>query len=114
MQSPQKKFKISASSFYNLSKCQRRVYMDLHGEPSEKGEYSDFMQLLWDRGVQIEEEIINSIKAEHVVISVEGFANEETFQTTLTLMKKGIDWIYQGVLIFPRKSGHNEELVLAC
>lgn len=92
-------FRVSASSFYNLSKCHRRVYLDLYGNPDEKGEYSDFVQMLWERGVRIEREIIEKIRNERSLVSVEGAAGEELFAQTLKLMKDGTPLIYQGVLI---------------
>src|SRR3989338_6568208 len=92
-------YRISASSFYNLSKCHRRVYLDLYGNPDEKGEYSDFVQMLWERGVRIEREIIEKIRKERDIVSVDGPASEDLFAQTLKLMKEGAPLIYQGVLI---------------
>ncbi len=92
-------YKISASSFYNLSKCHRRVYLDLYGDPNEKGEFSDFLQLLWEKGLQIEREILEKIKKEVEVETVEGKPGPESFDQTLGLMRKGTSLIYQGVLI---------------
>ena len=95
----QSQYKVSASSFYNLSKCHRRVYLDLYGNPEEKGEYSDFLQLLWEKGVQIEQEIIDKIRKGKDIVSVRGLASQDTFEETIKLMKAGVPLIYQGVLI---------------
>lgn len=92
-------FNISATSFYNLSKCHRRVYLDLYGNPDEKAEHSDFVQMLWDRGVRVEREIIEKIRKERNLVSIEGAASEDLFKQTLQLMKDGTPLIYQGVLI---------------
>ncbi len=96
---PPSQYKISATSFYNYSKCHRRVYMDLYGNPEEKGEYSEFLELLWERGVQIEREIIDQIRQQRLLTVVDGKAGEETFKQTLDLMKNGAELIYQGVLV---------------
>ncbi len=84
--------------------------MDLYGNPSEKGKHSDFLQLLWERGVQIEGEILNKIKAEHTIAAIEGRADQSTFEQTLSLMKGRADWIYQGVLIHEDKIGRPDLL----
>jgi predicted RecB family nuclease len=93
------KFRISASSFYNLSKCHRRVYLDLYGNPDERGEYSDFVQMLWERGVRIEGEIVEKIQNQRALVAVNGVASEELFLKTVQLMKEGAPLVYQGVLI---------------
>lgn len=93
------KYKISATSFYNISKCKRRIYMDLYGDQKEKGEYSDFLQLLWEKGVRIEREIIGKVFKDKEIVNVEGKADEDTFNQTIELMKSGASYIYQGVLI---------------
>jgi uncharacterized protein len=106
----QSKYKISASSYYNLSRCQRRIYLDLYGDPKEKGEHSDFLEMLWEGGVQIEREIINNIKKEISISIVDGIAGESTFKQTVKLMKSGNPLIYQGVLIDGDKIGRPDLL----
>jgi predicted RecB family nuclease len=96
---PKHEVKISASSFYNLSKCPRRVWMDQFEDPAKKGEHSDFVELLWARGTRIEREIIDSIRQGHEIAEVQGPADSKTFDETLGLIRKGVDWIYQGVLL---------------
>lgn len=95
----QRQYKISATSFYNVSKCQRRVYLDLYGNPEEKGACSDFLQLLWERGVQIEKEIIDKYRQDKDIFDVKGPPTVENAQKTIELMKQGVPLIYQGVLI---------------
>lgn len=103
-------YKINASSFYNLSKCHRRIYLDLYGNPDEKGEHSDFMQLLWEKGVRIEREIIEKISKGKEMIAVEGVAGKDTFEKTLNLMKSRVSLIYQGVLIADDRIGRPDLL----
>ena len=90
---------ISATSFYNLSLCPRRVYLDLYGNLEEKGEYSDFLQLLWEKGLRIEREIIDKYRHEKEVFDVTGYPGENTADQTIELMRQGVPLIYQGVLI---------------
>lgn len=103
-------YKISASSFYNFTKCPRLVYLDLYGDPSKRDPYSEFMQLLWERGVQTEKEIIDKIKVGVEVATVAGIANQQTFEKTFALMKQGAPLIYQGVLVSDDKIGRPDLL----
>ncbi len=96
---PVSQYKISASSFYNYSKCHRRVYLDLYGNPDEKGEHSDFLELLWEQGIQVERRIVDAMREQQPIDIVEGKASAETFDKTLSLMKNSAPLIYQGVLI---------------
>lgn len=84
--------------------------MDEHWDISQRGEESDFARMLWEKGVQIEEEIIKKIKEEVPFESIEGPASQDLFEATLELMKKGVDLIYQGVLIHEDKIGRPDLL----
>ena len=103
-------YKISATSYYNLSRCHRRVYLDLYGNPEERGEYSDFLQLLWEKGIQIEKEILEKIKRNRAVDEVTGYPDQNTFSETIKLMSAGSPLIYQGVLIDEDKVGRPDLL----
>jgi len=103
-------YKISATSYYNLSRCHRRVYLDLYGNPEERGEHSDFLQLLWEKGIQIEKEILEKIKKDRTVDEVVGYPSQDTFSETIKLMSTGSPLIYQGVLIDEDKIGRPDLL----
>ncbi len=102
---PRSPYKISASSFYNLSQCERRVWMDHYANPDEMGEYSDFLQLLWEHGLNIERDIIEKIRKDTPIVEIKGHASQETFEETIKLMKAGAPLIYQGVLVSGDKVG---------
>lgn len=95
--------KITATDFYNYLQCKYRVYLDRFGDEKIKDKVSVFVKLLWERGIQHEDDVIASIIKSKgktfVEIKKDKPANEETFKETLELMKRGIDYIYQGVLI---------------
>ena len=84
--------------------------MDLYGNPKERGEYSDFLQLLWERGIRIEKEVIEKIRQDRPIHVVAGKPGPETFEETLKLMKQGAPLIYQGVLVFQDKIGRPDLL----
>lgn len=53
---------ITASKLYDFIQCPHRVWRDVYGPQEEKiKETNPFIQLLWDRGVLYEEEIILEI-----------------------------------------------------
>jgi len=95
--------KITATDFYNYIQCKYRVYLEKNGDQKLKDKVSDFVKLLWERGVQHERVVIESIiKAKNktfVEVSKNKPSGRETFEETINLMKRGTDYIYQGVLI---------------
>lgn len=89
--------KITATQLYNFLQCNHRVWRDVYGPQEEKiKEANPFVQLLWDRGVFHEREVIKNI-GKFTDIS-EG-SHEVRFANTLQAMKNGDDLIYQGVLL---------------
>ncbi|MFC1749652.1 TM0106 family RecB-like putative nuclease [Pseudomonadota bacterium] len=87
---------ITASKLYDYLQCPHRVWRDIYGPQDEKIEETNpFVELLWEKGVQHEEEIIGRI-GEFVDLG-EG-PLDERFNQTLEAMKAGTPLIYQGVL----------------
>lgn len=84
--------------------------MDIYGNPDEMGEYSDFLQMLWEHGIQIEREIVDKIRRECPLIEIKGYSGPETFAETLRYMQAGEPLIYQGVLIHGDKVGRPDLL----
>ncbi len=95
--------KITATDFYNYTKCKYNVYLEKNGDSNLKDKVSDFVKMLWEKGVQHEDEVIGNFildKGKNFVeVSKDKPANKETYKETIDLMKKGVDYIYQGVLI---------------
>ena len=52
---------ITASKLYDYIKCPHRVWRDVYGPREEKGKISDFVQLLWERGIAHEERVVAGI-----------------------------------------------------
>ena len=106
--------KITATDFYNYIQCKYRVYLEKFGDPKLKDKVSPFVKLLWERGIQHEEKVIEPIKERKdktfAEIKKDRPADQETFKETLQLMKKGIDYIYQGVLMNDDFSGRPDLL----
>ena len=94
---------ITASMLYDYVQCPHRVWRDVWGPQEEKiQETNPFLELLWQRGIQHEEEVIQNI-GQFVDLS-EGTLNER-YQATLQEMRKGTSLIYQGVLIYENLLG---------
>lgn len=53
--------RITASQLYNHLACPHRVAMDAAGDPALRDEVSPFVQLLWERGVAHERELIGQL-----------------------------------------------------
>ncbi len=106
--------KITATDFYNYIQCKYRVYLEKFGDPELKDKVSPFVKLLWERGMQHEEKVIEPIRKRKdktfAEIKKDQPANQKTFKETLQLMKKGVDYIYQGVLMSDNFSGRPDLL----
>ena len=89
---------ITASKLYNYIQCPHRVWRDIYGPQDEKqDEENAFLQLIWERGILHEKEIIESIGTYKDISS--GIL-EERIDETRKAMDEGADLIYQGVLKF--------------
>lgn len=89
--------RITASKLYDYLQCPHRIWRDTYGPQEEKIiETNPFVQLLWDRGVRYEKEIIDSLGA---YLNLSEGSLEERFKKTTEAIKNKIPLIYQGVLI---------------
>lgn len=53
---------ISASMLYNYVRCPHRLELDLFMDPSKRDSISPFVQLLWERGINFEREVIDGLE----------------------------------------------------
>jgi len=101
---------IAARDLYNYTKCLYRVYLDTNGNPSEKGEVSEFAKLLWEMGLQTERDYLESL-GEKPITDLSTFDLETARDRTLEAMKRGDELIYQGCLVFERYRGRPDLLI---
>lgn len=85
---------ITAVMLYDLVQCPHRVTMDLRGDPSVRDEVSGFVQLLWEKGAQFEQDMIGGLDEEFVDL-VES-SDEERAELTLRAMDDEVPLIYRG------------------
>lgn len=88
-----KKNKIKGEMFFKYITCPGWLYWDIHGDPKEKRELSDFQKKIMQEGLLHEDEVIREKDFAEVKI---GDLDEAAAQT-LELMKRGKN-IYHGVL----------------
>lgn len=88
---------ITASMLYDYIQCPHRVWRDVHGPQSERNpESNPFVELLWDRGVQHEAEVLKSMGD---LLDLSDGSYADRFTKTVAAMQAGVPLIYQGVLM---------------
>jgi uncharacterized protein len=102
--------RVTAQDLYNYTKCQHRVFLDSHGDPSEKSEVSSFVKLLWEVGLQTERDYICSL-GDLEIVDLQHLPVESAFQETLLAMAHEAPIIYQGCLIHENFVGRPDLLV---
>jgi uncharacterized protein len=94
---------ITASILYDYIKCPHKVWRDIYGPQEEKiQEANPFVQLLWEKGVKHEENIISKLGG---FLNLKEGSNDERFQKTIKAMENKTPLIYQGVLQYENMLG---------
>lgn len=87
--------KITATKVYNHCKCPHKIYNDEFMNPDLKDQASEFLRLLWEKGVEHEEVILKNFP-EYTDISQGNF--KDRIERTKKAMQRGDKVIYQGIL----------------
>lgn len=85
---------INASMLYNLVQCPHRVTMDLFGDVALRDPVNPFVQLLWDRGNDYEQEVIEKLVIPFT--NLKHLPPEEKETQAYEAMNRGDDLIYGG------------------
>jgi predicted RecB family nuclease len=93
--------RVTAQDFFDYDKCPHRVYLNRFGEESEKQPQAAFLNLLFERALSHEEEVVADLPYE----TPSGATLEERALATLELMKRGVARIYHAVLLQDCESG---------
>ena len=94
---------ITASKLYDYIQCPHRVWRDIYGPKEEKiKEINPFVQMLWDKGIGHEENVISEIGK---CLDLSRGSLEERFEKTIKAMKNKTSLIYQGVLRYENLLG---------
>ncbi len=78
---------ITAQTLRNLIACERRVWLDVHGDPSERDEISPETQWLYALGIQHEQSVQQATAATMTPVPV--FSWEEGVSVTRNMMRQG-------------------------
>ena len=93
--------RVTAQDFYDYAKCPHRVYLNRFGITAEKLPLADFLNLLFERALLHEQQVIAGLAYQRPV----GETLTEKAASTVELMAAGVERIYQGVLLEPEYSG---------
>ncbi|MBR9675451.1 TM0106 family RecB-like putative nuclease [Candidatus Woesearchaeota archaeon] len=102
-----KKNLVSATHFYNYVQCPQKIYLDLWGDEKKKLKISDFLQNKIKAGLSHEKDVILDLP--HLKVDYKD--EEEGFNKTLGLMRRGEEVIYQGVLLHDDLLGRPDLLI---
>ncbi len=88
---------IRATDLYTLTECNRKVFLSHHGNRRNQIAPGAYDQWIQGQGEDFEAQVISKYRV-HTPRYRSGRL-EAGFDATLELMKKGVEYIYQGVLI---------------
>jgi hypothetical protein len=89
---------ITADVLYDLINCPHRVTMDAFGDSAERDPINAFVELLWKRGSDFEDEVIADLSGKLPFVNLRLFAGAEKERKTLEAMRSGAPLIYGGRL----------------
>lgn len=88
---------LTASKLYNYLQCPHRVWRDAYGPQEEKiKETNPFVQMLWDKGVQHEKEVLSRFG---VLVDLSQGDQNERIANTRKALQEGAELLYQPVLV---------------
>jgi len=93
---------LSVTEIINFYRCQRLLFLNKFGDKALQTSPSDFLRRLWKVGRNYESTVVDFFKYEKPKYKIGDF--DTGLKSTLELMQKGVETIYQGVL-------KNDELV---
>jgi predicted RecB family nuclease len=79
---------------YDYLLCPHRLYLDVHGDHSQRDPESVFMRLLWEKGTLFEKQVVGSLQAPFTDLS--GRPGERREALTREAMARGDGLIYGG------------------
>ena len=100
---------IEGTDLYEFFSCPYKVYNRHNRDRSLMVPFSEFSRHLMEMGKEHEQEIIKTMKVHQPDYKKGDF--EDGFEKTVKLMKQGVDFIYQGVLMDGDKLGIPDLLI---
>lgn len=88
---------LTASKLYNYLQCPHRVWRDIYGPQDEKlKETNPFIQLLWDKGVQHEKNVLGMVGE---LVDLSSGDQSERIANTKQALADGVALLYQPVIL---------------
>lgn len=101
---------ITASKLYDYLQCHHRVWRDLYGPQAEKNpEPNPFVELLWEKGVSREKEVIKQLGQ---MLDLSSPNKEDQFRKTTEAITAKTPLIYHGYLRWENLAGEPDLLRL--
>ena len=91
--------KITAHDIEGYEKCSRKLWLKFFEVNYKPTEASGFLQYLADIGNRFEKECVDSLEEYH---------EPKSYTETLSLMEKGVQYIYQGILEDDKRIGRGD------
>ena len=85
---------ITASMLYDLVQCPKRVALDCHGDQAARDAVSPFVAMLWRRGTDYEQDVLQRLGLE--VLDLSRLQEGDKEQATLAAMQRGEPMIHGG------------------
>lgn len=99
---------VTASKLYDYIQCPHRVWRDLYGPQNEKNpDPNPFVQLLWERGVKREKEVVKGIGP---LLDLSSKNKDEQFSKTLQALQDSVPLIYHGYIRWNNLAGEPDLL----
>lgn len=95
--------RITGTNLYSFAKCPRLAALDLSIDKKERREWHPWEEFSAKRGRDFEERYVATLGAEQPEYPERDF--DAGARATLALMRQGVEWIHQGVLLGERRLG---------
>ena len=102
---------FSVTDLLNFYRCPRLLFLNRYGDKTLQVAPSDFLKRLWKVGRNYESKVIDFFKYERPKFKVGDY--DKGFSETITMMKRGVETIYQGVLKNDELTGIPDFLIKA-
>ncbi len=88
---------VKATDLSAYKRCDRLVYLNHNGDPALRVPPSAYQKWVQDQGIAFERQVVSTFAVAEPEYPVADF--EQGFALTLDTMRKGVEYIFQGVLL---------------
>jgi predicted RecB family nuclease len=88
---------LTAEMLLNYQRCDRRAFLDVHGDSSQKNAPSDYLQKLFQDSAGNHRSLLEAVEYQRPSFTSGDW--QTGFEKTVELMRQGIETIYQPILL---------------